>query len=96
MWPVVMRKLPANYAIFDQTAPYLSGRAPAAGEKDVYEEPSLSGNGTLYEHCLRAIRRAARMGENGLPLMGTGDWNDGMDELGAKDAAKACGWAGSF
>lgn len=88
-------EITGDYAIFDQTAPYLSGRAPAAGEKDVYEEPSLSGNGTLYEHCLRAIRRAARMGENGLPLVGTGDWNDGMDELGAKGRGESV-WLGWF
>src|SRR5262249_2874387 len=38
---------------------------------------------TLYEHCVRAIERGHRLGEHGLPLMGTGDWNDGMNRVGA-------------
>lgn len=88
-------EITGDYAIFDEKAPYLSGRAPSQGEKDVYEEPALSGEGILYEHCLRALRRAARTGENGLPLMGTGDWNDGMDELGAKGRGESV-WLGWF
>lgn len=88
-------EITGDYAVFDEKAPYLSGRTPAKGEKDVYEEPAISGEGSLYEHCLKALRRAMRTGENGLPYMGTGDWNDGMDELGAKGRGESV-WLGWF
>ena len=50
---------------------------------------------TLFEHCRRAIEKGATQGPHGLPLMGTGDWNDGMNRVGEKGAAKASGWPGS-
>ena len=71
-------------SIWEEEAPFLANMDIPSGVHDIYAEAQPSGNsGTLYEHCLRAIRRASRLGSHGLPLMGTGDWNDGMDQVGA-------------
>jgi cyclic beta-1,2-glucan synthetase len=70
-------------AVWDTTAPYLSMRLLAPGEQEAYEQPVQSGEaGTLYEHCVRALDRACTMGVHGLPLIGAGDWNDGMNRVG--------------
>ena len=50
--------------------------------------------GTLFEHCARALDRSLAVGSHGLPLIGTGDWNDGMNRVGSAGKAKACGSAG--
>ncbi len=64
---------------------YLEGRPLHQGEESFYDLPGSGNlNGTLYEHCVRAIRHGLRFGRHGLPLMGTGDWNDGMDKVGYK------------
>ena len=53
------------------------------GEQEAYELPAVSGEtGTLYDHCVRALDRACTTGAHGLPLMGAGDWNDGMNRVG--------------
>lgn len=72
-----------DISILTEDVPFLSAAPLAAGEEDRY---SLfeAGNktGTLFEHCQRALDRAVTLGAHGLPLMGTGDWNDGMDRVG--------------
>jgi len=75
---------------------YLESRQLYAGEDSFYDLP-VSGNisGTLFEHCARAIRHGLRFGGHGLPLMGTGDWNDGMDKVGNKGAGESV-WLGFF
>ncbi|RPI48943.1 MAG: hypothetical protein EHM55_24760 [Acidobacteria bacterium] len=70
--------------IFDATAPLIAQRAPGPDETSVYETPTIIPvEMSIYEHCTRAIARSMELGVHGLPLMGTGDWNDGMDEVGA-------------
>ena len=71
--------------VLAMTVGYLEGRPLYPGEESFYDLPVI-GNlaGTLYEHCVRAIRHGLRFGRHGLPLMGTGDWNDGMDKVGYK------------
>jgi cyclic beta-1,2-glucan synthetase len=55
------------------------------GEHEVYDLPQVTDeHGTVYEHCLRALRRACTAGEHGLPLIGIGDWNDGMNRVGVE------------
>ena len=54
-----------------------------------------SREGTLHEHCMRAFRRAARTGAHGLLLMGTGDWNDGMNRVGAQGRGESV-WLSEF
>jgi len=69
--------------VLDETAPYLEGRPVKPEEDSYYDLPSRSSQqGTLYEHCVRAIRNGLRYGAHGLPLIGSCDWNDGMDKVG--------------
>ena len=71
-------------AVLDEHVPFLTG--PALGEKqdDLYAvfEPG-DQSGTLFEHCGRALERGLTRGAHGLPLMGSGDWNDGMNRVGS-------------
>jgi cyclic beta-1,2-glucan synthetase len=70
--------------VWDAPATYLTMRTLAAGEQEAYDVPGVSDEReTLYEHCVRAINRACTVGAHGLPLMGAGDWNDGMNLVGA-------------
>jgi len=82
--------------VLDESAPFLEGRALAADEESVYEDARTAGeSASLYEHCLRAIRRSLRFGEHGLPLIGGGDWNDGMNRLGLAGRGESV-WLGMF
>ena len=70
-------------SILDESVFYLEGRLLNAGEESYYDLPIQSDQqGTLYEHCIKAIEHGFRYGAHGLPLMGSGDWNDGMDKVG--------------
>jgi cellobiose phosphorylase len=69
--------------VLDETVPFLEGRPLRPDEESYYDCPAVSGEtGTLYEHCVRAIRHGLRFGKHGLPLIGCGDWNDGMNLVG--------------
>jgi cyclic beta-1,2-glucan synthetase len=69
--------------VLDEAVPFLEMRPLDAHEHEVYDLPSISQEqGTLYEHCLRALRHACTVGTHGLPLIGVGDWNDGMNRVG--------------
>ncbi|MFH1268813.1 MAG: hypothetical protein ABIK89_24060, partial [Planctomycetota bacterium] len=72
-------------SLLKEQEPYLRGRELREGERDRGFVPKVSPEtGSIYEHAVRAIDRAlAKTGEHGLPLMGTGDWNDGMGDVGA-------------
>jgi cellobiose phosphorylase len=70
-------------AVLDETVPYLDGRELKPDEESYYDLPGQPReHATLYDHCVRAIRRSLHFGAHGLPLIGTGDWNDGMDRVG--------------
>ncbi|MFH1756135.1 MAG: glycosyl hydrolase family 65 protein, partial [Candidatus Latescibacterota bacterium] len=69
----------------DESIHFLEGRPLRPEEESYYERPGRSDEtATLYEHCVRAIKRGLRFGVHGLPLMGAGDWNDGMNKVGAQ------------
>ncbi|MFM2345531.1 MAG: hypothetical protein RL654_284 [Pseudomonadota bacterium] len=69
--------------VLDRLLPFLVGAEIPPGAEDLYETPQVGGTpASIYEHCARAIDRSLRLGPHGLPLMGTGDWNDGMNRLG--------------
>ena len=69
--------------VLDEQVAFIEGRALAPTEEAYYDLPQRSTEvATLYEHCVRAIKHALRFGSHGLPLMGTGDWNDGMNLVG--------------
>ena len=73
-----------DVGVLDVPCPFLDSRQLNEGEASNYELPKVSAEeASLYEHCVRAIRRALVFGAHGLPLMGGGDWNDGMNLVGA-------------
>ena len=75
----------ADSALLDERLPFLHGAAIPAGAEDAYDTPSLSTEtASVYEHAARTIDRSLRVGAHGLPLMGSGDWNDGMNRVGAQ------------
>src|SRR5215203_1870949 len=75
---------------------FLESRTLYEGEESLYDLPvSLSMRGNLYEHCVRAIQYSFRFGEHGLPLIGAGDWNDGMDQVGNKGRGESI-WLAFF
>jgi cellobiose phosphorylase len=69
--------------VLDESVRFLEGRAVKPEEDSYYDLPGRSEeSATLYEHCVRAIKNGLRFGQHGLPLMGSGDWNDGMNLVG--------------
>jgi cellobiose phosphorylase len=60
---------------------------------DLYEDSDIKES--IYKHCIRAIEKALNFGENGLPKMGSGDWNDGMNTVGNKGKGESV-WLGFF
>jgi cellobiose phosphorylase len=72
-----------DLAVLDEKVAYLEGAAIKEGDNDAFYLPSTSSEqGSLYEHCVRALDSSMALGAHGLPLMGTGDWNDGMNAVG--------------
>ena len=69
--------------VLDEHVNFIEGRPLKHGEDAYYDLPIRSEeSGTLYEHCVRAIRNGLQFGQHGLPLMGSGDWNDAMNRVG--------------
>ena len=82
--------------ILDASCHFLDARLLKDGEAPSYELPTVSNElASLYEHCVRAIRRGLTQGVHGLPLMGSGDWNDGMNLVGAEGRGESV-WMGFF
>jgi cellobiose phosphorylase len=76
-------RVTGDSSVLDESAPYLMMRLLHEDEHEVYDLPQNSGErGTVYDHCMRALHRACTVGAHGLPLMGIGDWNDGMNRVG--------------
>jgi cellobiose phosphorylase len=73
----------ADTGVLDEKIPFLEARPLRPDEDACYDLPNRSEeSATLYEHGVRAIERGLKFGEHGLPLMGCGDWNDGMNRVG--------------
>lgn len=69
--------------VLDETVAFLEGQTLGAGEHDNFFLPAVSDiTGTLFEHCALALDHSLPTGSHGLPLIGTGDWNDGLDRVG--------------
>jgi cyclic beta-1,2-glucan synthetase len=82
-------------AILDEAVPFLEGQHLVEGEHDAFFIPQEGEKGSLFEHCARGLDQAiALSGAHGLPLMGTGDWNDGMNRVGegGKGESVWLGW----
>lgn len=71
-------------AVLEESVPFLEGPALSAGLHDAFFQPMIADeSATLYEHCARGLEQCLQLtGVHGLPLMGTGDWNDGMNRVG--------------
>ncbi|MES2208376.1 MAG: glucoamylase family protein [Pseudomonadota bacterium] len=79
-----------------ETRAFLEGRPLNHGEDSYYDLPIHSAeSATLYQHCVRAIIRGLRFGPHGLPLIGSCDWNDGMDKVGTEGRGESV-WLGFF
>ncbi len=85
-----------DWAVLDEMVPWLEGRALEPHEHEAYFEPEASDErATLYEHCARALDRSLEVGSHGLPLIGGGDWNDGMNRVGREGRGESV-WLGWF
>ncbi len=85
-----------DWAVLDELVPWLEGRALDPDEHEAYFEPKASEErSTLYEHCVRALDRSLEVGSHGLPLIGGGDWNDGMNRVGREGRGESV-WLGWF
>ncbi len=82
--------------ILDEKVSFLKAAPLQADEHEVYARPSVSSEtASLYEHCVRALDHGLRFGAHGLPLVGSGDWNDGMNRVGREGKGESV-WLGWF
>ncbi len=82
--------------VLEERVPFLKGRPLRPEEDSYYDLPQVSDEvETLYGHCVRAIDNGLRFGIHGLPLMGSGDWNDGMNLVGEQGKGESV-WLGFF
>jgi cyclic beta-1,2-glucan synthetase len=83
-------------SLLDERVPFLEGPALEEKQHDAYFVPTTSEqSGTVFEHCARTLDRSLAVGSHGLPLMGTGDWNDGMNRVGQEGKGESV-WLGWF
>ncbi len=76
-------EITGDYSVLNEVVPFIEAPLLAEGEDDAYRQPTISSEtATIFEHCARAIDRSLKVGAHGLPLMGSGDWNDGMNHVG--------------
>ncbi len=89
-------KATADLSLLDQAVPFIEGTPIPDGAEDAYFVPMASEElASVYEHAARAIDHSLRVGAHGLPLMGTGDWNDGMNRVGSGGRGESV-WLGWF
>lgn len=73
----------SDFTILRESTHYLKGKMLKENQDEIYYTPEISEKfGTLYEHCIKAIDRSLGTGSHGIPLFGSGDWNDGMNRVG--------------
>ena len=83
-------------AVLDEDVAFIEGARLAPGEQDAYFQPAAGDDiATLFEHCALALDASLAIGEHGLPLIGTGDWNDGMNRVGEQGRGESV-WLGWF
>jgi len=85
-----------DHGVLEESVPYLEGRPLNPDDESYYDLPRRSEDTeSLYQHCVRAIRHGLDFGEHGLPLIGSGDWNDGMNRVGVQGKGESV-WLGFF
>jgi cyclic beta-1,2-glucan synthetase len=78
-------RVTGDASVLEESVPFLRMRALEPHEHEVYDLPAVTDErADVYEHCLRALRKACTTGAHGLPLIGIGDWNDGMNRVGVE------------
>jgi cyclic beta-1,2-glucan synthetase len=83
-----------DLSILDETVPFLEGPMLREGEADSFFQPITSDRqATLFEHCALALDQSLALGSHGLPLIGTGDWNDGLNRVGEQGKGESI-WLG--
>jgi cyclic beta-1,2-glucan synthetase len=81
-------------SVLNEEVPFLDGRRLDVGEHDSFFQPTISDEvATLYDHCARGLDDSLAVGGHGLPLIGTGDWNDGLNRVGEHGAGESV-WLG--
>jgi cyclic beta-1,2-glucan synthetase len=85
-----------DQTLLDEDIPFIEGAKLVAGEHDAFFEPSISDeHASFFEHCARGLDDSLALGDHGLPLIGTGDWNDGMNRVGEHGRGESV-WLGWF
>jgi cyclic beta-1,2-glucan glucanotransferase len=83
-------------SVLEDRTPFLEGPEVPEGREDSYFQPGVSEEtASVYEHCARALDRSLEAGAHGLPLIGSGDWNDGMNRVGQEGKGES-GWLAWF
>jgi cyclic beta-1,2-glucan synthetase len=89
-------RVTGDATVLDESVTFLEMRSLEPGEQEVYDLPRVTEErATVYEHCMRALRKACTSGPHDLPLMGCGDWNDGMNRVGIGGRGESV-WLGWF
>ena len=85
-----------DFGVLDEMVPFLDGAALRSDEHESFFQPTISKEEEpLYEHCARALETSLTVGGHGLPLIGTGDWNDGFNRVGVGGKGESI-WLGWF
>jgi len=89
-------RVTGDSAVLDQRVAFLEAPLLSPGVQESYLQPRVSGEeGSLFEHCVRAIDKGLTAGAHGLPFIGSGDWNDGMNRVGREGRGESV-WLGFF
>ena len=89
-------KITGDTNLLEETTPFLQGETLKEGEDERYDlYTEAEEKASIYEHCTRAIQKAMQFGENQLPKIGSGDWNDGLSTVGNKGKGESV-WLGFF
>jgi cyclic beta-1,2-glucan synthetase len=89
-------RVTGDAAVLEEAVAFLEGPPLTAGEPENFFHPAVAAEAApLYEHCARALDASLQLGGHGLPLFGGGDWNDGMNRVGAKGRGESV-WLGWF
>jgi cyclic beta-1,2-glucan synthetase len=85
-----------DHSVLDEVVPFIEGPLLDPGQMENYMQPDVSTeSATVLEHCARSIDRSLSLGQHGLPLIGSGDWNDGMNRIGVEGKGESV-WLGWF
>lgn len=89
-------RISGDDSILGEQVPFLQGEVLKEFEDERYDKPGISDEiSSIYDHCVRTIDRSLNFGEHGIPLMGAGDWNDGMNTVGNRGKGESV-WLGWF